>query len=68
MAITLIVKVIFHQTACITVPITYHCHCTERLQLETDIERLTSDKADLLTRLQYYEEDLRRATECENLV
>ena len=31
-----------------------------------DIERLTSDKADLLTRLQCCEEDLRTANECEN--
>ena len=31
-----------------------------------DIERLTSDKADLLTRLQCYEEDLKTANECEN--
>ena len=30
-----------------------------------DIERLTSDKADLLTRLQSYEEDLKTANECE---
>ena len=32
----------------------------------TDIERLTSDKADLLTRLQCFEEDLKIANECEN--
>ena len=31
-----------------------------------DIERLTSDKADLLTRLHCYEEDLKIANECEN--
>ena len=30
-----------------------------------DIERLTSDKADLLTSLQCYEEDLKTANECE---
>ena len=30
-----------------------------------DIERLSSDKADLLTRLQRYEEDLKTANECE---
>ena len=31
-----------------------------------DIERLTSDKEDLLTRLKCCEEDLKRANECEN--
>ena len=30
-----------------------------------DIERLTSDKEDLLTKLQCYEEDLKRANECK---
>ena len=50
-------------------PITlYHCHCIERQQLVADIERLTSDKADLLTRLQCYEEDLKTTNECEHLV
>ena len=33
-----------------------------------DIERLTSDKADLFTRLQRCEEDLKTANECENFV
>ena len=33
-----------------------------------DIKRLTSDKADLLTRLQCCEEDLKTANECENCV
>ena len=33
-----------------------------------DIERLTSDKADQLTRLQCCEEDLKTASECENCV
>ena len=41
------------------------CYCIERQQLETDIERLTSDKADLLTRLQCCEEDLKTVNECE---
>ena len=36
-----------------------------RQQLEADIERLTSDKADLLTRLQCFEKDLKTANECE---
>ena len=31
-----------------------------------DMERLTSDKADLLSRLKSYEEDLKAANECEN--
>ena len=31
-----------------------------------DIERLTSDKADLLTRLQCCEEDRKTANECKN--
>ena len=39
----------------------------ERQQLETDIVRLTNDKADLLTRLQCCEEDLKRANECESM-
>ena len=30
-----------------------------------DIERLTSDKADLLNRLHCFEEDLKTANECE---
>ena len=33
-----------------------------------DIERLTSDKADLTDRLQCFEEDLKTANECENLL
>ena len=33
-----------------------------------DIERLASDKADLVTRLRYCEEDLKTANECENFV
>ena len=37
----------------------------ERQQLVADIERLTSDKADLLTRLRFCEEDLKTASECE---
>ena len=41
-------------------------YITEQQQLEADIERLTSDKADLLTRLQCCEEDLKTANECEN--
>ena len=40
----------------------------ERQQLVADNERLTSDKADLLTRLQCCEEDLKTANECENWV
>ena len=36
-----------------------------RQQLEEDIKGLTSDKADLLTRLQYCEEDLKTAIDCE---
>ena len=39
---------------------------TEQQQFVADIERLTSDKADLLTRLQCCEEDLKTANECEN--
>ena len=42
-----------------------HTH-TQAKQLEADIERLTSDKADLVTRLQCCEEDLKAANECEN--
>ena len=38
-----------------------------RQQLETDNERLTSDKTDLLFRLQCYEEDLKAANECKKL-
>ena len=34
----------------------------EKQQLLADVERLTSDKADLVTR---YEEELRRANECK---
>ena len=41
------------------------CYCIERQQLVADNERLTSDKADLLTRLQCCEEDLKTANECE---
>ena len=37
-------------------------------QLVAEIERLSSDKADLLTRLQCYEEELKTANECENFV
>ena len=33
-----------------------------------DNERLTSDKADLLTRLRCCEDDLKTVTECENCV
>ena len=47
-----------HSTGC--------CYCIERQQFVADIERLTSDKADLLTRLQCCEEDLKTANECEN--
>ena len=36
----------------------------QQQQLEADIERLTSENADLLTRLQSYEE-LKEVTECE---
>ena len=39
-----------------------------RQQLETDIERLTSDRADLLLRIQCYEKDLKAANECKNWV
>ena len=38
----------------------------EQQQFVADVERLTSDKADLLTRLQCCEEDLKTANECEN--
>ena len=38
----------------------------ERQQLVVDSERLTSDRADLLTRLHCCEEDLKTANECEN--
>ena len=31
-----------------------------------DIERLTSDRANLLSRLQHCEEDLKTANECEH--
>ena len=41
-------------------------YCIERQQLVADIERLTSDKADLLTRLQCCEKDLKTSDECEN--
>ena len=43
-------------------------YCIERQQSIADIERLTSDKADLLRRLQCCEEDLKTANECENCV
>ena len=46
----------------------YCCYCIERQQIVADIERLTSDKTDLLTRLQCCEEDLKTASECENCV
>ena len=36
-------------------------------QLETDNERLTSDKTDLIFRLQCYEEDLKAANECKKI-
>ena len=35
-------------------------------QPEARIVQLTNEKEDLLTKLQYYEEDLKRANECEN--
>ena len=38
----------------------------EREQFVADIERLTSDKEDLLTRLKCCEEELKTANECEN--
>ena len=41
------------------------CYCIERQQLVADNERLTSDKADLLTRLHCCEEELKIANECE---
>ena len=40
--------------------------CIERQQLVADIERLTSDKANLFSRLRHCEEDLKTANECEN--
>ena len=40
----------------------------QQQQLVVDIEKLRSDKADLLTRLQCYEEELKTANECENFV
>ena len=49
-------------------PVNTGCYCIEQQQLVEDIERLTSDKADLRTRLQCYEEDLKTANECENCV
>ena len=42
---------------------TYY-HVTE--QLMVDIERLTSDRANLLSRLQHCEEDLKTANDCEH--
>ena len=39
---------------------------TEQQQFEARIVQLTSDKKDLLTQLQYYEEKLKAANECEN--
>ena len=46
-----------------------HCTgCIERQQLVADIERLTSGKADLLTRLHSCEKNLKTANECENSV
>ena len=44
------------------------CYCIERQQLVADNARLTSDKADLLTRLKSCEEDLDIANECKNCV
>ena len=44
------------------------CFCVERQQLVADIERLSSDKADLLIRLQCCEEVLKTANECEKCV
>ena len=41
------------------------CYCIVRQQLETDNERLTSDKTDLLSRLQCYEEDIKTANKCK---
>ena len=41
------------------------CYCIEQQQLVSDIERLTSDKADLLTRLECYEEEVKTTNECE---
>ena len=57
----------FHQVtsfefSCVVLNSAGCCYCIERQQLVADIERLTSDKADLLTRLQ----DLKAANECEN--
>ena len=40
----------------------------QQQQLVVDIERLRSDKADLLTRLQCCEEEFKTANECENFV
>ena len=37
----------------------------EQQQVLADVERLTSDQADLVTRLKCYEEDLRGAYECK---
>ena len=42
--------------------------CIEQQQLAADIKRLTSDKADLLTKLQCYEDELKTANECENCI
>ena len=39
-----------------------------RQQLETDNERLTSDRADLRSKLQCYEKDLKEVNECKNWV
>lgn len=40
----------------------------ERQQLGADIEKLTSDKADLLNRLECCEKDLKLANECKNCI
>ena len=40
----------------------------EQQQLEADIERLTSDRADLRSKLHCYEEDLKAANERKNWV
>ena len=42
--------------------------CIERQKFVEDIERLTSEKADLLTRLKHCKEELKTAKECENCV
>ena len=39
--------------------------CVEQLMVKEDIERLTREKAKMLTELKGYEEDLKLANECE---